>query len=112
SCLTLRSRSAVPRVPRKYFDATTLVAVCDQNFGTSTSFCSKTTSPRSLLMTALRVSHSTWSNGSAPAWLKWRSRVRPSAACLNDKGAENPVCGDGRLLACDTEAVFRSLSSD
>ena len=27
--------------PRKYFWATMFVAVCDQNFGNSTSFCSK-----------------------------------------------------------------------
>ena len=55
SCLTLRSRSGVPSVPRKYFETTMLVACCDQNFGTSTSRCSKTTSPFSLPMTAERV---------------------------------------------------------
>jgi len=60
----------VPSVPRKYFDATTLVAVCDQNFGISTSFCSKTISPFSLLMTAERISHSTSSNGSTPGRVK------------------------------------------
>ena len=70
SCRTLRSRCGVPSVPRKYFDATTLVAVCDQNFGTSTSFCSKTTAPFSLPMTALRSSHSTSSNGSTPGFVK------------------------------------------
>ncbi len=52
SCLTLRSRSRVPSVPRKYFETTMLVACCDQNLGISTSRCSKTTSPFSLPMTA------------------------------------------------------------
>ena len=51
SCLTLRSRSGVPIWPRKYFETTMLVACCDQDFGISTSRCSKTTSPRSLPMT-------------------------------------------------------------
>src|SRR5205814_2582282 len=37
SCLTLRSRSAVPIDPRKYFETTMLVACCDQDFGISTS---------------------------------------------------------------------------
>src|SRR6266540_5703268 len=41
-CLTLVSRSGEPSLPRKYFEATTFVAVCDQNEGTSTPFCSKT----------------------------------------------------------------------
>ena len=40
-----RSRSGVPSVPRKYFETTTLVAICDQDFGISTSFCSKTMPP-------------------------------------------------------------------
>ena len=65
---TLRSRSGVPSWPRKYLLTTTLVAVCDQNFGTSTPFCSKTFSPFSLLITASRSSHSTVSKGSLPAW--------------------------------------------
>ncbi len=67
NCLTLRSRSGVPTVPRKYFDTTMLVACCDQNFGNSTSRCSKTTSPFSLPMTADLSSHSTSSKGSTPS---------------------------------------------
>ena len=47
SCRTERSRSGVPSVPRKYFDATTFVASSDQVFGTSTSLCSKMTAPPS-----------------------------------------------------------------
>ena len=41
-CLTLDSRSGEDMRPRKYFCATMFVAVCDQNFGNSTPFCSKT----------------------------------------------------------------------
>ena len=66
SCLTERSRSGVPIWPRKYFETTMLVACCDQDFGISTSRCSKTTLPFSLPMTAARSSHSTSSNGSTP----------------------------------------------
>ena len=58
------SRSGLPSGPRKYFDTTTLVASCDHAVGISTSCCSKTTSPFSPWMTALRRSHSTASNGS------------------------------------------------
>ena len=51
--------------PRKYFWATMFVAVCDQNFGNSTSFCSKTglSLPG---MKAVRDSQSISSNGSRP----------------------------------------------
>src|SRR5213595_3573671 len=77
SCLTLRSRSGVPICPRKYFDTTMLVACCDQNFGISTSRCSKTTSPFSEPITADRSSHSTWSNGSIASLEKKRSYSRP-----------------------------------
>ena len=74
-----------------------LVACCDQNFGTSTSRCSKTTSPFSFAMTADRSSHSTSSNGSTPSFVKYRSNSRPvtsldgpnvrAAACSAD-----PTC--------------------
>src|SRR5881628_3824534 len=82
SCLTLRSRSAVPMGPRKYFETTMLVACCDQDFGISTSRCSNTTSPRSLPMTAARTSHSISSNGSTPASVKKRGKVRPGAVAV------------------------------
>ena len=39
-CLTELSRSGLDMRPRKYFCATMFVAVCDQNFGNSTFFCS------------------------------------------------------------------------
>ncbi len=58
-CLTECSRSGVPMVPRKYLEATTLVARADQLLGNSRFFCSKTTLPCSLVMAASRLSHST-----------------------------------------------------
>src|SRR4051812_29745568 len=79
SCLTLRSRSGVPIWPRKYFETTMLVACCDHDFGISTSRCSNTISPRSLPMSAERISHSVSSNGSTPASVKKRGNVRPGA---------------------------------
>ena len=51
--------------PRKYFCATMFVAVCDQNFGNSTSRCSKA-GPLLPGIRASRVSHSISSNGSRP----------------------------------------------
>src|SRR5712692_579504 len=77
NCLTLRSRSGVPITPRKYFETTTLVATCDQVIGISTSCCSKTTSPFSLVMEASRVSHWTSSNGATPGRVKYRFQGRP-----------------------------------
>src|ERR1700730_236779 len=77
NCLTLRSRSGVPITPRKYFETTTLVATCDQPVGISTSCCSKTTSPFSLMMDASRVSHWTSSNGATPGRVKYRFQERP-----------------------------------
>src|SRR6202011_3864655 len=77
NCLTLRSRSGVPMTPRKYLETTTLVATCDQVVGISTSCCSKTTSPFSLVMAASRVSHCTSSNGATPGRVKYRFQGRP-----------------------------------
>ena len=67
NCRALDSRSGVPNWPRKYFDTTTFVAVCDHAFGTSTPCCSNTVSPFSFAMTASRTSHSTRSKGWTPA---------------------------------------------
>ena len=68
-CFTERSRSGEDIRPRKYFWATMFVAVCDQNFGNSTSFWSN--AGLSLPgMWASRVSHSISSNGSRPAIVK------------------------------------------
>src|SRR5438270_9328903 len=80
-CLTLDSRSGDPSLPRKYLEATTFVAVCDQNFGTSTPFCSKTL-PLSPGMAESRRSHSTSSYGWTPSRVKRRSIRRPPAAVL------------------------------
>src|SRR5947209_6080550 len=77
SCLTLVSRRGVPSWPRKYLLTTTLVAICDQALGISTSFCSKTTAPFSLVMVAVRRSHSTSSKGWTPGRVNLRSTLRP-----------------------------------
>jgi hypothetical protein len=45
SCLRLRSRSGVPRAPRKYFVVTMVLALTDQNSGNSTRFWSKIVLP-------------------------------------------------------------------
>jgi hypothetical protein len=55
--------------PRKYFWETMFVAVCDQNLGNSTSFCSKA-GPSLPGMWASRTSHSISSNGSRPGIVK------------------------------------------
>ena len=57
--------------PRKYFCATMFVAVCDQNFGNSTSRCSNA-GPLLPGISASRVSHSISSNGSRPGIVKYR----------------------------------------
>ncbi len=69
-CLTERSRSGEPSWPRKYFEATMLVAVWLQPAGTSTSCCSKTGRPRSSLITAERDSHWSSSYGCRPGRVK------------------------------------------
>ena len=56
-CLTELSRSGLDIRPRKYFCATMFVAVCDQNFGNSTFFCSNA-GPFFPGMWAPRTSHS------------------------------------------------------
>ncbi len=68
-CITERSRSGEAMRPRKYFCATMFVAVCDQNFGNSTSFCSNA-GPSLPGMYAWRSSHSTSSKGSRPGIVK------------------------------------------
>ena len=58
SCFTEYSRSGEPIAPRKYLDATTLVANCDHAAGTSMLSCSNTLVPSPDEMPALRRSHS------------------------------------------------------
>ena len=70
-CFTERSRSGEAMRPRKYFWETMFVAVCDQNFGNSTSFCSNA-GPSLPGMCAWRSSHSISSNGSRPGMVKKR----------------------------------------
>src|SRR6266478_5876087 len=54
-----------------------LVAVCDQFFGTSTSFWRKIVVPFSLPIRAVRFSHSTASNGEIFPSVKKRSKINP-----------------------------------
>ena len=67
SCRTEVSRSGVSSLPWKYFEATMLVAVCDQDLGTSTFSWRKITWPFSLPICAVRRSHSTASKGARRA---------------------------------------------
>src|SRR5260221_9677040 len=87
TCLTLVSRRDVPSWPRKYLETTTLVAICDQDAGISQSFCSKTTSPFSLEMTAARFSHCTSSKGCTPGVVKRRSTTSPRPSCTSPRAA-------------------------
>ena len=111
SCLTLCSRSGVPICPRKYLETTMLVACCDHDFGISTSRCSKTTSPRSLPISAPRSSQSISSNGSVPGSVKKRGKARPAAffvrgfLCLDVRRGGS--AGLDRLLA-GTRGLKRS----
>src|SRR5260221_4243963 len=87
-CLTLVSRAGVPSLPRKYFDATTFVAVIDQNAGTSTPFCSKTF-PASPGITASRRSQTMSSYGCTPSLVNVRAKRRPCSgvrSCRADCG--------------------------
>src|SRR5881628_948808 len=76
---TLVSRSGEPFLPWKYLEATIFVAVIDQLFGTSIFFCSKITSPDSLVIAAVRYSHSTVSYGEIPSRVKYLRNSRPLA---------------------------------
>ena len=71
-CLTERSRVGESSWPRKYFWATMFVAFCDHVEGNSTPSCRKEPTA------AVRVSHSTVSNGCTPAWVNRRRTVRAS----------------------------------
>src|SRR5712691_2649333 len=77
SCRTEVSRSGVFGLPWKYFEATMFVAVCDQDFGTSTLSWRKIVWPFSLAISAVRRSHSTASNGETLPAVKNRRNSRP-----------------------------------
>src|SRR5437773_2112643 len=79
-CLTLCSRSGEDMRPRKYFCETMFVAVCDQNFGNSTPFCSKT-APSLPGIRASRDSHSISSKGSRPGIVKRRRTPTFASSC-------------------------------
>ena len=101
SCRTLRSRPGDESCPRKYFETTMLVACWDQNAGTSTPRCSKTTSPRSLVITADRVSHSISSKGSTPARLNVRGNSSPARAGAIGSGAGAVRAGNSCVAPAD-----------
>ena len=73
-----------------------LVACWDQNAGTSTPCCSKTTSPRSLVITADLVSHSISSKGSMPTRLNTRGNASP--------GAVEPVASMAGGVICTADS--------
>src|SRR5712692_1114905 len=77
SCRTEVSRSCVLGLPWKYLLATMLVAVCDQLLGTSTFSWRKMVWPFSLLICAVRRSHSTASNGAVLPSVKNRANSSP-----------------------------------
>src|SRR5258708_40256833 len=87
TCLTLVSRRGVSSWPRKYLETTTLVAICDHDAGISQSFCSKTTSPFSLEITAERFSHCTSSKGCTPGLVKRRSMTSPRPSLTSPREA-------------------------
>ncbi len=105
-CFTERSRSGDDMRPRKYFCATMFVAVCDQNLGNSTSFCSKA-GPSLPGMSASRISHSISSNGSRPGIVKYRLTATFAVASttwfVTSPAAGSAVC---RFLAL---AIPKSL---
>src|SRR5207302_10325109 len=70
-------RPGVAACPGQCLPAPPVVATCDQVVGTSTSCCSKTASPFSLVIDASRVSHWTSSNGATPGRVKYRFQGRP-----------------------------------
>src|SRR5436190_2178618 len=101
------SRSGSPMWPRKYLETTTLVAICDQNFGISTSFCSNTTAPADQALAAghrfssyisVRSSELRRAEAAAPGLSLCRSPDTPESATTRsvmgigwqDETASNP----------------------
>ena len=76
--------------PRKYFCATMFVAVCDQNLGNSTSFCSKA-GPSLPGMCASRSSHSISSNGSRPGIVKKRRGATLASSSTTVLTTSSPI---------------------
>jgi hypothetical protein len=108
---TLDSRSGEDMRPRKYFCATIFVAVCDQNFGNSTPFCSKTglSLPG---MKASRVSHSISSNGSRPGIVKYRRTPRRrSGAVTMFTNASSAIAGASSVRAADAISSLHRICS-
>src|SRR6185436_5275418 len=97
----------------KYFDTTTLVASTDQNFGTSTFSCLKITLPASSVISAVRRSHSIWSNGLTFASLKMRSTRNDLRAATGAGLVPREAATDEgrRRAACGVAATTSSLAS-
>src|SRR6202046_51857 len=104
SCRTDVSRSLVFGLPWKYLLTTMLVAVCDQFFGTSIFSCLKIVTPFSLPIAAVRLSHSTASNGEILPSVKKRSNTSPAWAPAVFSGL-TPVCTDFPFNAGFTVAI-------
>src|SRR5215218_5284338 len=103
-CLTDFSRSGEVMRPRKYFCATMLVAVCDQNFGNSTPRCSKA-GPSLPGISASRVSHSISAKGSRPGIVK--NRRTPSFASPLVTRFSNPsAVVVTALFSCLADAIL------
>ena len=80
------------------------VAVCDQDFGTSTFFCSKIVSPFSDVIAAVRSSHSIASKGCVAPSEKRRRNVRPRSPERVSTGSE-PAWVDVWAAVRSAEAV-------
>ena len=97
--------------PRKYFWATMFVAVCDQNFGNSTSRCSNA-GPSLPGMWASRSSHSISSNGSRPGIVKKRrgaTLASPSTTVLTIScSIASPVPASTVGAACSSAVAISS----
>src|ERR1700733_14183009 len=77
NCRTEDSRSGEFILPWKYLEATMLVAVCDQDLGTSRFAWRKMVWPLSLPIWATRLSHSTASKGEVLPSVKTRVNSSP-----------------------------------
>ena len=106
-CLTEFSRVGEPSWPRKYFWATMFVAFWLQDFGNSTSRCSKATrSPWA--MRASRRSHSIVSKACCPGVVKKRltERASPGVVSVRNGVCELPSID---LLLSSPRAVARTF---
>src|SRR5579875_3477446 len=102
------SRAGVPTPPWRYLEATMVVAVMDQELGTSTSFCSKMSLPFQSWMTASRFSQVSSSKGETPGLVKCRLKRRPSALL---RGALPCCCEEAEEEEAAAGAFWASVSA-